>query len=131
MGCIRCGDGIWSVIARWILVLFSFRLDAVGSFSSADNGDSLGTGDAARSSAGSYESVFGVVLPSSSATFIWARMEEGSERAKARGVKMGRKPKLTAHQRQEAIKRRDRGEPLRDIARSYNVSHPTISRLSV
>jgi DNA invertase Pin-like site-specific DNA recombinase len=60
---------------------------------------------------------------------IRARTGEGRERAKARGVKMGRKPKLTAHQRQEAIKRRDRGEPLRDIARSYNVSHPTISRL--
>jgi hypothetical protein len=40
---------------------------------------------------------------------------------------MGRKPKLTAHQRQEAIKRRDRGKPLREIVRSYNVSHPTIS----
>ncbi len=43
---------------------------------------------------------------------------------------MGRKPKLTAHQQREAIKRRDQGEPIRDIARSYNVSHPTISRLS-
>jgi DNA invertase Pin-like site-specific DNA recombinase len=61
---------------------------------------------------------------------IRTRTGEGRERAKARGVKMGRKPKLTAHQRQEAIKRRDRGEPLRDFARSYNVSHPTISRLS-
>ena len=61
---------------------------------------------------------------------IRARTGEGRERAKARGVKMGRKPKLTPHQRQEAIKRRDRGEPLREIARSYNVSHPTISRLA-
>jgi IS30 family transposase len=43
---------------------------------------------------------------------------------------MGRKPKLTTHQMREAIKRRDRGEePLRDIARTYNVSHSTISRL--
>ena len=61
---------------------------------------------------------------------IRARTGEGRERARERGVKMGRKPKLTAHQRQEAIKRRDRGEPLREIARSYNVSHPTISRLT-
>jgi IS30 family transposase len=30
----------------------------------------------------------------------------------------------------EAIKRRDAGEPVREIARSYNVSHSTISRLS-
>ena len=49
--------------------------------------------------------------------------------AVARGVKMGRKPKLTAHQQREAIKRRDRGEPVREIARTYNVSHSTISRL--
>jgi DNA invertase Pin-like site-specific DNA recombinase len=61
---------------------------------------------------------------------IRARTAEGRERAKERGVKMGRKPKLTPHQQKEAIKRRDRGEPIRDIARSYNVSHPTISRLA-
>jgi DNA invertase Pin-like site-specific DNA recombinase len=61
---------------------------------------------------------------------IRARTGEGRERAKARVVKMGRKPKLTPHQQREAIKRRDRGEPIRDIARSYNVSHPTISRLA-
>lgn len=60
---------------------------------------------------------------------IRARTSEGRERAKARGVKMGRKPKLTPHQKQEAIKRRDAGETVRDIARSYNVSHSTISRL--
>jgi DNA invertase Pin-like site-specific DNA recombinase len=60
---------------------------------------------------------------------IRARTGEGRERAKARGVKMGRKPKLTPHQRAEAIRRRDQGEPLWEIARTYNVSHPTISRL--
>ena len=61
---------------------------------------------------------------------IRARTGEGRARAKAQGVKMGRKPKLTLHQIREAIKRRDRGEePLRDIASSYNVSHSTISRL--
>jgi DNA invertase Pin-like site-specific DNA recombinase len=40
---------------------------------------------------------------------IRARTGEGRERAKARGVKMGRKPKLTPHQKAEAIKRRDAG----------------------
>jgi DNA invertase Pin-like site-specific DNA recombinase len=61
---------------------------------------------------------------------IRARTGEGRERAKARGVKMGRKPQLTAHQQREAIKRRDKGdETVRDIARTYNVSHSTISRL--
>jgi len=62
---------------------------------------------------------------------IRARTSEGRERAKARGVKMGRPLKLTAHQRREAAKRRDRdGETLADIARSYNVSPATISRLA-
>jgi DNA invertase Pin-like site-specific DNA recombinase len=63
---------------------------------------------------------------------IRARTGEGRERAKARGVKMGRKPKLTDHQKREAIRRRDiDGETVREIARSYNVSHSTISRLTV
>jgi DNA invertase Pin-like site-specific DNA recombinase len=60
---------------------------------------------------------------------IRARTGEGRERAKARGVVMGRKPKLTPHQKHEAIKRRDSGEAIREIARTYNVSHSTISRL--
>jgi IS30 family transposase len=42
----------------------------------------------------------------------------------------GRKFKLTPHQRKEARARRERGETLMDIARSYNVSHSTISRIS-
>jgi DNA invertase Pin-like site-specific DNA recombinase len=62
---------------------------------------------------------------------IRARTSEGRERAKARGVKMGRPPKLTPHQQKEAIKRRDQGEEtLADIGRSYNVSAATISRLT-
>ena len=62
---------------------------------------------------------------------IRARTGEGRERAKARGVKMGRKPKLTTHQQAEAVKRREAGEPIREIARSYNVHNSTISRLPV
>jgi len=60
---------------------------------------------------------------------IRARTGEGRARAKANGVKLGRKPKLTPHQRREALARREAGEPLTEIARSYNVSHSTISRL--
>jgi DNA invertase Pin-like site-specific DNA recombinase len=60
---------------------------------------------------------------------IRARTDDGRKRAMAKGIKFGRKPKLTAHQRQEAIARREAGETLQDIARSYNVSHPTIMRL--
>jgi DNA invertase Pin-like site-specific DNA recombinase len=63
---------------------------------------------------------------------IRARTGEGRERAKAKGVKMGRRPKLTDHQKREAIKRRDHGEEtLAEIGRSYNVSGWTISRLSL
>jgi len=61
---------------------------------------------------------------------IRIRTGEGRARAKARGVKLGRKPKLTPHQQQEAIRRRESGEATRDIARSYAVSHSTISRLA-
>jgi DNA invertase Pin-like site-specific DNA recombinase len=61
---------------------------------------------------------------------IRSRTGEGRARAKARGVKMGAPPKLTPHQRREALERRAAGEPVREIARSYNVSHSTISRLS-
>jgi DNA invertase Pin-like site-specific DNA recombinase len=57
------------------------------------------------------------------------RTSEGRERAKAMGVNLGRKPKLTGHQRREAIARREAGAVLMDIARSYDVSHSIISRL--
>ena len=61
---------------------------------------------------------------------ITDRTTRGRADAKAKGVKFGRKPKLTAHQAREAMKRRDKdGETLRSIARSYNVSAATISRL--
>ena len=60
---------------------------------------------------------------------IRSRTGEVRARAKAHGVKMGRKPKLTAHQMQEARDRRAAGETLILIARSYNISHSTISRL--
>ncbi len=60
---------------------------------------------------------------------ICARTGEGRRRAQTRGVKMGRPPELTAHQAKETIKRREAGEPMRDIAKSYNVSHSTISGL--
>ena len=53
----------------------------------------------------------------------------GEGRAKARGVRFGRKPALDEFQRQEALKRKAAGETLSDIGRSYNVSHSTISRL--
>jgi DNA invertase Pin-like site-specific DNA recombinase len=69
-------------------------------------------------------------LAESERELIRARTSEGRARAVARGQKLGRPPKLTPHQRREAIKRRDQGETLADIGRSYNVSPATISRLT-
>jgi DNA invertase Pin-like site-specific DNA recombinase len=60
---------------------------------------------------------------------IRARTDDGRKRAQARGVRFRRKLKLTAFQRQEAIARRVAGEPLAEIARTFGVSHSTISRL--
>ena len=63
---------------------------------------------------------------------IRARTGEGRARAKARGVRLGRAPKLTLHQQREALARRERGEEsLAEIGRSYNVSGWTIGRLKV
>ncbi len=61
---------------------------------------------------------------------IRSRTTEGRTRAQGRGVKMGRKPKLTSHQQREAVQRRQGGETVREIARSYDVHHTTISRLN-
>jgi DNA invertase Pin-like site-specific DNA recombinase len=62
-------------------------------------------------------------------SLIMARTGEGRARAKARGVKLGRPPKLTPHQRQEALQRLAAGETQADIARSYAVDPTTIGRL--
>jgi hypothetical protein len=54
----------------------------------------------------------------------------GRKRAQAKGVKFGRKPKLSDYQRKEAIKRRAAGaETLVEIAKSYAVDISMISRL--
>ena len=60
---------------------------------------------------------------------IKARTGEGRTRARARGVRFGRKPKLSEYQVKEALVRRANGESLVDIGRSFGVSHSTISRL--
>ena len=59
---------------------------------------------------------------------IKARTGEGRKRAKA-GVHMGRPSKLTPHQQREALARREAGEALTDIGRTFGVSHTTIGRL--
>jgi DNA invertase Pin-like site-specific DNA recombinase len=61
---------------------------------------------------------------------IVARTGEGRTRAMARGVRFGRPPSLSAHQRREAVERLAAGDAQADVARSYNVSQATISRLT-
>jgi DNA invertase Pin-like site-specific DNA recombinase len=61
---------------------------------------------------------------------ILARTSDGRTRAKARGVRFGRPPALTVHQRQEALQRLKEGATQADLARTYGVSQATISRLT-
>jgi DNA invertase Pin-like site-specific DNA recombinase len=60
---------------------------------------------------------------------ILARTGDGRARAKARGVRFGRPARLTPEQRREALQRLAEGATQADLARSYNVSQSTISRL--
>ncbi len=61
---------------------------------------------------------------------IAERTAQGRADAKAKGVRFGRKPKLTPHQQREARERVAAGETQRSVARSYNVDQATISRLA-
>lgn len=60
---------------------------------------------------------------------ITRRANEGRQIAIAKGVKFGRKPKLTEHQRQLARDRLAEGDTCRAIAKDLGVAHTTISRL--
>src|SRR2546423_3252680 len=58
---------------------------------------------------------------------IKARCDEGRKRAVERGVKLGRKPKLSTYQRQELLNRLSAGETQSALALSYKISQSTIS----
>ena len=62
---------------------------------------------------------------------IRTRTAEGRSRAKARGQHMGRPPRLTEDQKAQARRRRAEGATLAELARSYDVSRSTISRLTM
>lgn len=57
------------------------------------------------------------------------RTARGREQALARGVRFGRPPKLDSLQKQQALSRRENGERISVIARDFEVSGSTISRL--
>ena len=99
----------------------------------------LAAGSSSRSTEISYQTKITTVMLVSTVLgglaefereLIRARTDEGRRRAKARGVRFGRKLKPTLHQRAEAISRRVAGEPPAEIGRSYNVSHSTISTIN-
>jgi DNA invertase Pin-like site-specific DNA recombinase len=60
---------------------------------------------------------------------IRSRTAEGRARAVAMGVRLGRRPKLDESQRRAACERKQAGEDVASIARDYNVSDSTISRI--
>jgi DNA invertase Pin-like site-specific DNA recombinase len=61
---------------------------------------------------------------------ILSRTNEGRQRAKANGVKFGRKPSLSPHQKMLALQKLAEGkDTLRDIAAVFNVSPMAIHRL--
>jgi DNA invertase Pin-like site-specific DNA recombinase len=61
---------------------------------------------------------------------IRTRTAEGRSRAKARGQHMGRPPKLTPQQKEEARSRAE-GATLKELAKRYNAGAATISRLGL
>ena len=61
---------------------------------------------------------------------IHTRTAEGRSRAKTRGQHMGRPPALAPQQQAEVRQRRAEGATLKELARSYDVSAATISRLA-
>jgi len=63
-------------------------------------------------------------------SLISARTAAGRARAKANGVRFGRRPKLNAPQRAHALKLLDAGEPQSAVARVLGVDQSTISRLA-
>jgi DNA invertase Pin-like site-specific DNA recombinase len=63
-------------------------------------------------------------------TLILSRTHEGRVRAKANGVKFGRKPKLSPFQQAEALERLAKGDSQTAVARTFGVDQTTISSLA-
>jgi len=61
---------------------------------------------------------------------VLQRANDGRASARKRGVRFGRKPKLTDHQQAEALKRLASGESCRAIGKTMGVHHATIARLA-
>jgi DNA invertase Pin-like site-specific DNA recombinase len=62
-------------------------------------------------------------------SLIRMRCDEGIQKARARGVRFGRKPILTKFQIDEAKRRLEAGESQSEIGRMFGVSYQTIGRI--
>jgi DNA invertase Pin-like site-specific DNA recombinase len=60
---------------------------------------------------------------------IRARTSAGRKRAKAKGIRFGRRPKLNGHQRAHALDLLDSGKSQAEVGRILGVDQATISRL--
>jgi DNA invertase Pin-like site-specific DNA recombinase len=56
--------------------------------------------------------------------------KRGRIAAVKRGIRLGRKFKLTDHQQAEALKRMAAGDSCRAIAKSFGCHHATVARLA-
>jgi len=61
---------------------------------------------------------------------IVKRANDGRAAARKRGIRFGRKPKLTDFQQAEVRQRLAQGDTCRQIAKSFGVHHSTVSRLA-
>jgi hypothetical protein len=99
-------------------------------FPATNSADFTGTFGMTMSSSTTASSA-AIALPGRSWSGLSCIAEEHAHTAdeKRAGVKMGRKPKLSPHQIAEVRNRKAEGESVRFLARSYNVSPNTISRV--
>ena len=68
------------------------------------------------------------VLAELERSLITERTRAGVKAAKSRGVKFGRKPKLTAQQKRHARQLLEQGQTVQEVADLLNVHRMTISR---
>jgi DNA invertase Pin-like site-specific DNA recombinase len=69
------------------------------------------------------------VLAELERSLITERTRAGVKVAKSRGVKFGRKPKLTPHQMTHARQQIDQGKTVQEVAALFNVHRTTLYRV--